>query len=420
MTSLRFALVTTFYPPFGFGGDAVHVHQLAAGLARRGHDVRVVHTSSAFRALGGVGALSGFPSTPGVEVVDLDLGRAALVGTYLSGGPLGYRHRLRSAVVNADVVHFHNPSLIGGVGGTALASGLRLYTAHEHWLLCPMHTLFRNGTEVCAERTCVRCCASYRRPPQPWRWSGLLDRHVNTIDLVMCPSRFTADLHRQRFPNAPIQVVRPPGPAEGTSTVDCATERRPFVLFAGRLAAIKGVLWLARELSSQKEFDVVFAGDGDERSDLDVLAATFPHIVVLGQRSRAEVLELCRAARAVIVPSLGYETFGGTGREAMAMGTPIVVRRLGALPELIEHGGGVSFADGPELRRIVARLASDDDWYGELRRSVPIDDPALDDARFFGEYFQAIVDAARRTSRSELSTRAELAATREEHDGPRA
>ncbi len=31
---LRFCMITTFYPPYSFGGDAVYVHRLSNELAR--------------------------------------------------------------------------------------------------------------------------------------------------------------------------------------------------------------------------------------------------------------------------------------------------------------------------------------------------------------------------------------------------
>ncbi|NJN37380.1 MAG: glycosyltransferase family 4 protein [Nitrospiraceae bacterium] len=34
-------MVTTFYPPHHFGGDAVFVHRLSHALADRGHEVEV-------------------------------------------------------------------------------------------------------------------------------------------------------------------------------------------------------------------------------------------------------------------------------------------------------------------------------------------------------------------------------------------
>ena len=51
MTPLRICFVTTFYPPFNFGGDGIQVQRLARGVARLGHDVTVVHDADAFAVL---------------------------------------------------------------------------------------------------------------------------------------------------------------------------------------------------------------------------------------------------------------------------------------------------------------------------------------------------------------------------------
>ena len=45
-----------------------------------------------------------------------------------------------------DVVHFHNISLVGGPGVLGLGANrraVRIMTAHEHWLICPMHLLWK-------------------------------------------------------------------------------------------------------------------------------------------------------------------------------------------------------------------------------------------------------------------------------------
>src|SRR6266480_4894837 len=46
---LHFCMVTTFYPPFHFGGDALNVYRLSQALAERGHRVDVVHSIDAYR-----------------------------------------------------------------------------------------------------------------------------------------------------------------------------------------------------------------------------------------------------------------------------------------------------------------------------------------------------------------------------------
>ena len=51
VTPLRFCMVTTFYPPRSFGGDAVAVQSLARALVRAGHDVTVICDDDAYRTL---------------------------------------------------------------------------------------------------------------------------------------------------------------------------------------------------------------------------------------------------------------------------------------------------------------------------------------------------------------------------------
>ena len=55
----------------------------------------------------------------------------------------------------------------------------------------------------------------------------------------------------------------------------------------------------------------------------------------LGLRQKAEVREMIRHARCVVLPSEWYETFGLAVVEAMSSGTPVVVSDLGALKEIV-------------------------------------------------------------------------------------
>ena len=45
---LSFCMVTTFYPPYHFGGEAMYLYHLTNELARRGHEVTVVHCVDSF------------------------------------------------------------------------------------------------------------------------------------------------------------------------------------------------------------------------------------------------------------------------------------------------------------------------------------------------------------------------------------
>src|SRR5262244_823913 len=48
---LRFCMITTFYPPYHYGGDALFVQQLSNELAARGHQVEVIHCKDAYHAM---------------------------------------------------------------------------------------------------------------------------------------------------------------------------------------------------------------------------------------------------------------------------------------------------------------------------------------------------------------------------------
>ena len=48
---LRFYMITTFYPPYTFGGDGIFAYRLSNEKARRGRRVDVIHCIDAYRLL---------------------------------------------------------------------------------------------------------------------------------------------------------------------------------------------------------------------------------------------------------------------------------------------------------------------------------------------------------------------------------
>jgi glycosyltransferase involved in cell wall biosynthesis len=128
-------MVTTFYPPHHFGGDAIYTERLAQALARRGHDVTVVYSADAYRALGGDRG-DAPPAETGITLHPLErrLPRTASLAAYLTGRPAFYGNELAEVLSrNAfDVVHFHNISLVGGPGILRYGDGIKVYTTHEH------------------------------------------------------------------------------------------------------------------------------------------------------------------------------------------------------------------------------------------------------------------------------------------------
>ena len=247
-------MLTTFYPPYHFGGDAIYVQSLAHALADRGDRVTVVHCIDSHRVLAGGTDAGVAESHPGVRVVSLSSRVAALspTFTYLTGHA-GVKERTLQrlfASESFDVVHFHNISLLG-LSVLALGTGVKLYTLHDHWLVCPMHVLWKDNREVCLKPSCIRCGLAFRRPPQPWRATGLLKRQLEHDDRFIASSASVFDSHRQRGLDLPGSVVplfvADPGPV--------ATTRRPpsRFLYVGRLEPIKGVDTLVDDVPRQFE-----------------------------------------------------------------------------------------------------------------------------------------------------------------------
>ena len=363
-----FCMVTTFYPPYHFGGDAMYVYRLSNALARRGHRVTVVHSVDAYRLFRRGTVADAYPHEAGVTVRPIKSAVGALTPlvTYLTGRP-----GLNSAVLDDvfrgesfDVVHFHNISLVGGPGVLSYGAGTKLYTLNEHWLVCPMHVLWKNNREPCVEPACLRCTLTFRRPPQLWRYTSLLDRQLDHVDLFLSPSRFTRDAHRERGFTRPIRVLPYFLPeAEAVAAADehpLQDPGRPYFLFVGRLERLKGLAGLIERFRRYPHADLLVAGDGGLEQEVRRQAADLANVRFLGRVHPDGLRALYGHALAVIVPSIGYEVFGIVTLEAFAQRTPVIVHDLGALPEpVLESGGGYVYRSDGELLDAMEAMRTD-------------------------------------------------------------
>jgi glycosyltransferase involved in cell wall biosynthesis len=411
---LRFCMLTTFYPPWSFGGDAVQVRRLARALAQRGHQVTVVHSREGFRALAGGQEPAPPDRDAGVEVVPIDAGAGALspLATYLTGRPLLARRALQRALSPGfDVLHFHNPSLLGGPAALGMGEGLRLYTLHEQWLVCPTHVLWKYRRRVCERPQCWRCTLTYRRPPQAWRSTGLLDRAVAKLDALIAPSDTTATLHR-RFASL-VRIERLDHFIEDVGEDEGAPEpaAEPYFLYAGRLESIKGVETLLAAFRRRRE-QLRIAGTGTCERALREEARDLPNVRFLGWVDEAELDRLYRRALAVIVPTRGHESFPLVLLEAFVRGKPAIVHRFGALAELAEQSeAALTYGSDAELDDAIDRLSGD----AELRARLGARGRAAYLGRWTPEghlerYFGLIAEAATRRGDAELAALARDAA----------
>jgi glycosyltransferase involved in cell wall biosynthesis len=356
---LNFLQLTTFYPPYSFGGDAIYVYRLAHALGDAGHHVDVIHCLDAYHLL--------HPSVPDTTPVAhpnvtthglrSGYGRLSPLLTQQTGQPYLKRRRILE-VLNSrpyDVVHFHNISLLGPHVLTLEPRHgrvVKMYTTHEHWLLCPMHVLWKFNSRPCEQPACLRCTLRAKRPPQLWRYTDLLAQASQHIDQFISPSRFTARLHAERGFSRPVVYLphftervdhewQNPGPRP---------QARPYFLFVGRLEFIKGVQTLLEAWAKAPDVDLLIAGTGTYEAQLHAQAATNPRIKFLGALPQHALGSLYVHALACLVPSIAYETFGMVAIEAFARKTPVIAHDLGALSEVIhDSGGGFVYRTQEEL-----------------------------------------------------------------------
>jgi glycosyltransferase involved in cell wall biosynthesis len=361
---LKFCMVTTFYPPYNFGGDGVYIQRLSNELARRGHQVDVFHCEDAYTLLQKNSEKRNYSDHPNVKVTRLK-SRAGFLSPLLTqqtGVPL-FKRELKNELENNeyDVIHYHNMSLIGITALSYGSAPVKLYTMHEHWLVCPMHVLWKYNREVCTKKDCTSCQIVGKRPPQLWRHTGLLEKMLKNVDCFISPSRFTLKKHLEMGLKIPVKhipyFVPIPDDEIGSFPNDKSSER-PYFLFVGRLEKIKGLQDIIPVFRKRPEYDLLIAGDGEYGETLRKQAGSSPNIKFLGKLEQNRLKELYRQAMAVIVPSLCYETFGIIIIEAFSMKTPVIVNNLGALPEVVEDsGGGFVYNNRGELVKAIKTLA---------------------------------------------------------------
>ncbi|MEO8324202.1 MAG: glycosyltransferase [Nitrospirota bacterium] len=356
-------MVTTFYPPYHFGGDATFVQALARALVSEGHHVEVVHCEDAYR-LRDKEQVAVPAGDDGVVVHRLRnvFGMLSPLITQQIGRPGVKAAQLRTVLKREfDVVNFHNISLIGGPGVLQMSRApVTLYTLHEHWLLCPMHIFWKNAQRACDSPQCIRCCIRSGVPPQLWRYTGLIERSLLNVDALVAPSAYTAERHKALGQTPPIHVLPTFSRLAPELNGNAIPQERICFLYVGRVTASKGIAILLKEFAGISQYDLVVVGGGDLLPTLQRQYVKQRHIQFLGPLSEEQLGPLYQQATALVLPSLAPEVFPLTILEAFAHGTPAIVHNAGGSREAIDKtGGGLVYHSREELHDALTLLAKD-------------------------------------------------------------
>ncbi len=425
-------VISEYFPPVddSCGGTQVHLRDLAAALGARGHDVEI------FSGLRGR-EFDEYALTQiqwdGVPVMRVtnnfqDVERFEML---YASPKLDARFRAFLWGRKPDLVHFHHltrlsTTLIQVCAELGIPTAL---TLHDYWLVClrgqRYHPVRQEVCEVLDRERCVECLHPLWPTLMPldapdeltnaferrrgWytlrRWELHVRRAVELCDLVIAPAPF----HRDRFVEWGLDPERCVVVEHGLDTRRLRTEPRPprpvrTIGYLGNVIPPKGVHVLVEAFRRLGRDDlaldirgecVAFHGRTDYADRLQ--AADGLDVRLGGAYDHADLPGILADFDVLVVPSVWWETFGLTVREAALAGVPVVVSDVAGLHDAVEAGLALGFrtGDAEDLARVLRRLIEDDDLRAEMGRKADlvrdIDACAAETER----HYEAVVARAR-------------------------
>ncbi|MGW4368362.1 glycosyltransferase family 4 protein [Nocardia takedensis] len=331
------------------GGQGVYIRRLSTGLVELGHEVEIFSGPPYPEDLDERVRLTEVPSldlyreddpfrTPRPSEIRDRIDLLELATMWTAGFPeprtfsLRAARLLRERVAEFDVVHDNQ----------CLGSGL-LDIARMLPLVATIHHPITRDREV------DLAAAIWRRKPLVRRWYGFLGMQQRVAqripDLLTVSSSSAADIVAD-FAIDPAQLEVVP---LGVDTALFSPGTAPRV--PGRIVAVasadkplKGINHLLQaltrlRLSHSVELQLVARLEPNGATEKAIAELGLSDIVTVRSGvSDRELAELLRSAEIACIPSL-YEGFSLPAVEAMASGTPLVVSRTGALPEVVGEAG---------------------------------------------------------------------------------
>ena len=307
---MKIIQVTPQYPPHS-GGVETHVREISKRLVDRGHEV-TVHTADRG---------SGVRTHDTQEGVEIRRHRGVAPGGAFHLAP-GIAAAIQRA--DADLVHAHNyHSLPLFFAALSVMDERFVVTPHYHGesasgIRDRMLSLYRPFGDWALRRARAVVAVS--------EWERNRLREDFSIESTVIPN----GLNIERFEHA------------------SALEReRPYLLTVGRLEEYKGIQYVIRAIPELPEYDLLVAGSGPYREDLEALAqevGVADRVEFLGYVPDEDLPGLYAGADAYVTLS-AFEAYGMTVAEALGAGTACVVQEAGALTDWTDKGGVIGVSD---------------------------------------------------------------------------
>jgi glycosyltransferase involved in cell wall biosynthesis len=375
-------------------GGGTTVPRLAAKeLARRGWDVSVFH--AAVR-----------PTTGQIpyEIVESEEDNVRLIGVHnrrhglfdlgnplreLDDPPISAAFAAALDRLRPDVVHFHNLHNLGAaLIDQASVRGLpAFFTTHNYWLICPRAYLLTGQGVICPGpgdgTRCAACTGNHDHAGHQQRLAAIRSRAQSGLTRILAVS----DAVRQALVGSGyspemIDVVRQAMPHEAEIWEAVGRDRVPgrrhaelTVAFLGSAYPHKGPQLLvdaAQRMHAPVRVQII--GEVQPQFADQLRALDRRGVVELhGAFSPSELGDLLADIDVAVLPSMWWDCAPLAAAESLAARVPLVVPRLGGLPEAITDGvDGLVFKglDAEDLARQLDRLATEPGLLERLQAAI--------------------------------------------------
>ena len=348
------------------GGADQHCLDLAQALTDDGHEVRFLSTADPRNVVA-----EGEFVVPTVTHASRDglapWSQASVFGRALWNGEAAAAMRRLIDGFRPDVVHTHKlyPQLsVAPVFAAARAGVPVVQTLHDFEMVSASPTDARGGLwDTDETRLRFKLLNSATLPVHR-------RLHAPRVTAFVAVSRFVARVHARYgmdatvLPNFVASVAEP----DELPSFD----ERDGVLFVGRLRPEKGARDVV-ELARRVPLNVTVVGSGDLDDEIRQASRTIPNLRPEGFVPNAELAQVLRRARVVVVPSRCQEAASLVALEALAQGTPVVAYAVGGLSEYVTDSGGgrIVPVDVDALATAVTELHADREaWESCARRGL--------------------------------------------------
>lgn len=298
--------------------------------------------------------------------------KAFFTGLWNPAAARGLKNIFASLDPSTTVVHLHSWSK---VLSTSIIPVIRqghfplVLTLHDYFTVCPNGSFYDYKTGHACHRTplnpaCLSCNCDARHPVHKmWRVARQIVQHgpghfPAFVDAFISVSDFSQHILQPFLPRE-TPIYRVNNPIECMKLPASQPAQAKGALYIGRLSPEKGPELLAAA-ARKAGIQITFAGDGELKDNLE---STYPEHKFTGWLSFADILPLINQTRALVLPSLWYETLGLSVLECAARGVPAIVADTCAATDVVAHEQtGLFFAGGDEksLAQTLDRLTDNE------------------------------------------------------------